>query len=142
MGCRENPGRRRRSLAGVGAVALLRLLLGCSDDPQPDPPDVGGAGGVGSCPNDLPSSASCDSELPSYRLDAAPIIERRCNSCHFPGNSQSEDVFADYAGVFSRRQTVLTRIYSCVMPPAAAAALTLEERATLLQWLVCGAPDN
>jgi hypothetical protein len=97
---------------------------------------------MGTCPNDLPSSASCDTGLPSYGRDAAPIIERRCNACHFPGNTQSEDVFTQYADVFSKRQTVLTRIYSCVMPPAEAAPLTPEERATLLRWLVCGAPEN
>jgi uncharacterized membrane protein len=129
--------------SGLPCLLFASLLfLGCSDDPQPDPPDMSAGAGGGSCPNDLPSSAECSAGVPSYRADAAPIIERRCNSCHFPGNSQSEDVFVDYAGVYAQRQTVLTRIYSCVMPPAAAAPLTSEERATLLEWLVCGARDD
>jgi hypothetical protein len=80
--------------------------------------------------------------VPSYRLEAAPIIDERCNLCHFPGNAQSEDVFTDHGDIFPQRQTVLTRIYSCVMPPEDAPPLTAAERATLLKWLVCGAPDN
>jgi hypothetical protein len=141
-GQRERAGTSQALLATLLGAAL-GLQLGCSDDPQPDPPDTsGGAGGAGSCPNDLPSSSACGNDLPSYQADAAPIIERRCNGCHFPGNPQSGDVFAEYADVYSRRQTVLTRVYTCVMPPAAAAELTAGERATLLEWLVCGAPDN
>jgi hypothetical protein len=125
--------------ARLGLLLPVLLSLACSDDPQPDPPDVSGGAGGGRCPNDLPSSAECGAGAPSYRADAAPIIERRCNGCHFPGNAQSEDLFVDYEGVYAQRQTVLTRIYSCVMPPAEAAPLTPEERATLLEWLVCGA---
>jgi hypothetical protein len=51
-------------------------------------------------------------------------------------------VFEEYDDVYSRRQTVLTRVYSCVMPPEGAASLTPEQRRTLLQWFVCGAPEN
>lgn len=72
----------------------------------------------------------------------AAIVEQRCATCHFPGNLQSSDVFVDHDDLFATRQTVLTRIYSCVMPPEGAPALTPEERRVLLQWFVCGAPDN
>lgn len=102
---------------------------------------MGGAAGD-SCPSDLPSDAACASALPSYEREVAPIIEQRCATCHYPGNTQSGDVFDDYAAVYSRRQTALTRVYSCVMPPEGAAPLTLDERRALLQWFVCGAPEN
>jgi uncharacterized membrane protein len=72
----------------------------------------------------------------------APVLEQRCVGCHFPGNTQSGNVLRDYADVFRQRQTVLSRIYSCVMPPAEAPALTSNERQALLEWFVCGAPDN
>lgn len=80
--------------------------------------------------------------MPSYARDVAPIIEQRCATCHYPGNRQSSDVFTEYDDVYSERQTVLTRIYACVMPPAAAPALTPDERRTVLSWFVCGAPEN
>ena len=103
---------------------------------------MAGAAGDSGCPSDLPSNTACASELPSYELQVAPIIEQRCATCHYPGNTQSGDVFVEYDDVYSTRQTVLTRVYSCVMPPEGAASLTLAERRTLLQWFVCGAPQN
>lgn len=131
-----------RRAAGWVWMALLTGFFGCAGDSQPDPPDMAGAAGDGACPSDLPSNTACASELPSYEREVAPIIEQRCATCHFPGNTQSGDVFDEYDDVYSRRQTVLTRVYSCVMPPEGAAPLTSEQRRTLLSWFVCGAPQN
>lgn len=80
--------------------------------------------------------------MPSYGEDVAPIFAERCNGCHFPGNTQSEDVFTEYEDIFDQRQTVLTRIYSCAMPPPGVASLGTSERQTLLRWFVCGAPAD
>jgi hypothetical protein len=127
------------------AFALTASLASCGGESQPDPPDTTGAGGEssdGACPSDLPRGDVCETGTPSYRLEARPIIEERCATCHYPGNRRSSYVFAERDDVSSARQTVLTRIYSCVMPPEGAAPLTAEERGVLLAWLVCGAPDN
>ena len=123
------------------AIALV-AYLGCSDDSQPDPPDMAGAGGGDACPRGLPESAVCATDAPSYALDVGPIVEQRCATCHYPGNTQSRYVFTEHDDLYSERQTVLTRIYACVMPPAGAPSLSPVERQTLLAWLVCGAPDN
>jgi hypothetical protein len=122
---------------------LASVLAGCGGS-QPDPPDMsnGGSSSGRDCPSDLPRSADCDANVPSYQLEVGPIIEQRCRGCHFPGNTQSGDVFEEHADLFGQRQTVLTRIYACVMPPAGAPPLLPDERQTLLQWFVCGAPDN
>jgi hypothetical protein len=103
---------------------------------------MAGAAGEGDCPSDLPNGSACAGALPSYEREVAPIMEQRCGGCHYPGNTQSGDVFADYGDVYSRRQTVLTRIYTCAMPPEGAPAPSVEERQTLLRWFVCGAPEN
>lgn len=103
---------------------------------------MGGGAGDGACPSDLPDDAACASAAPSYEREVASIIEQRCAACHYPGNTQSGDVFVEYDDVYSMRQTLLTRVYACVMPPDDAPALTLDERRTLLQWFVCGAPEN
>ena len=138
-GIRASAASTRAALFSLLAALVGGASFSCSGDDQPDPPDS--SGGAGTCPSDLPSSAACGA-VPSYRLEAAPIIDERCNLCHFPGNTQSEDVFSDYGDIFPQRRTVLSRVYLCVMPPDGAPALTAAERATLLKWLVCGAPDN
>jgi len=120
-------------------LIVLPALLHCGGGGG-DGPDSGGDGD-GACPNDLPSRDACADGVPSYRLDVAPIIDERCNLCHYPGNPQSGLAFPDYAALYERRQTVQSRIYSCVMPPEQAPSLTPTERGTLLEWLVCGAPE-
>ena len=137
-------GIRSWALALAG-FALAGALASCGGDGQPDPPDMAGAGGESSdddCPSDLPRNDICATGTPSYRLEAAPIILQRCASCHYAGNDRSRYVFAERDDVFDARPTVLSRIYSCVMPPDGAPPLSPEERRVLLAWLVCGAPDN
>ncbi|MGZ3454192.1 MAG: hypothetical protein ACXVEF_31595 [Polyangiales bacterium] len=47
-----------------------------------------------------------------------------------------------YSAIFARRTTVLTQVYSCKMPQEGEPALSADERAKLLMWLVCKAPNN
>ncbi len=47
-----------------------------------------------------------------------------------------------YAKVFSQRQAMLSQVAACLMPTAAAPALAAAQRSALLQYFVCGAPDN
>lgn len=130
----------RRSGALALLLAALSVAGSCGGESQPDPPDT--AAVDGDCPSGLPSDAACASEVPSYELTVAPIIERRCGACHYRGNTLSGDEFVDYDDVWRARRTLLTRVYTCAMPPDGAAALAPEERRALLQWFVCGAPEN
>jgi hypothetical protein len=136
----------RTSRIAVGLfLALAAGLASCAGDSQPDPPGTagrGGGSGDGECPSDLPGRDVCAAGTPSYGSEAGPIIERRCATCHYPDNDRSRYVFSDYDEVYSARQTVLTRIYGCVMPPDGAPQLTPDERRVLLEWFICGAPDN
>jgi hypothetical protein len=121
-------------------LPLLVLLLHCGGGE--DGAASAGAGGGGACPNDLPGRDACGDGVPSYRLDVAPVIDERCNVCHYAGNNQSTVVLTDHAAVYGQRRTVQSRIYACAMPPDPAPPLTPAERATLLEWLVCGAPEQ
>ncbi len=116
------------------------IALGCAGGSRPDPPDIPNEGDP--CPNDLPGDTGCANAAPSYRLEVASVIEQRCGVCHFPGNTQSTQVFATYDAIHAGRRGMLTRVYGCKMPPEGADPLTPEEREALLKWLVCGAPDN
>lgn len=138
-------GTVRRAAFSVIA-GLLGAVASCSEAGPSSPGGMAGGGGEGNgdddCPSDLPSDTACASEVPSYEREVASIVERRCATCHYPENTQSQQVFAVHDDLYSSRQTVLTRVYGCVMPPTGAPSLTPEERRALLQWFVCGAPDN
>jgi hypothetical protein len=107
----------------------VMLLSGCG---EPD--------GTSTCPNDLP--ASCPVGVPSYAADIAPVIHDRCAPCHSPGGSAGDRPLTSYAEVYARRGPVLNQTHACRMPPSGATAPTPDERAALLGWLVCGAPNN
>jgi len=108
--------------------SLVSVLFGCSS-PQPS----------ATCPNDLP--VGCTDE-PSYKTDIATIVSARCLKCHSAGGVEESKPLDSYANVYSRRTTVLTQIYGCRMPPEGEPALSPDERAKLLMWLVCKAPNN
>jgi mono/diheme cytochrome c family protein len=99
----------------------------------------GGTNGT-SCPNDLPPG--CPSPVPSYQNQVASVIASRCVSCHGPGGQNAALPFTTYQQVFNSRIAILNQVYHCVMPPAGNPAPDAQQRALLLGWLVCGAPDN
>jgi hypothetical protein len=129
-------------VASASALLSLVLLLGCGADGAGT--NDGGSAGDGSdaCPNDLPGREACVDGAPSYRQEVAAIIDERCNVCHYPSNPLTNVVLSDYEAVYALRRTVQSRIYSCVMPPEEAPQLESAERAALLEWLVCGAPER
>lgn len=113
-----------------GYVAVLGVVACANHSPAP----------VTACPQDLPPS--CPSSEPSYQHDVAPIFADRCVVCHSPDGSDNRRNYASYAAIYANRSAILDQVYACNMPPSGAATPTLSERATLLNWLVCGAPDN
>ena len=144
------------SLAGAGAAVAAAALVACfGSDPAPasdggaadapvadgsaDGPSFSDAGP--SCPLDLPKA--CPTPPPSFQSSVFPTIQARCWACHGDGGFETaKHDLGTYDLVFAQRRSVLTQVYGCLMPPADASALTSEERAALLGWLVCGAPNN
>ena len=151
-------------LASFAAIVLLSIA-GCKDpagndpnvpDDEPRPPmsasDDGGTDGADNdggspmdaapvCTKKIPGCTS----VPSYTADVAPLVHNTCLPCHAKGGTASDRDLTTYRGIVRIESTVLSQIYSCDMPPADAgpdAALTAPERTLLLQWLVCGAPNN
>lgn len=115
-------------VSGVGGAGLFA----CASESTAPP----------SCPNDLPSA--CPSEgAPSYAQTIAPIFASRCQSCHREGGEAGgEKTFDTYKTVFDDRRAILNQVYACSMPPSSDEALSDAERAALLTWFVCGAPNN
>lgn len=121
-------------------MSAVAGMTGCGGGGAGGAGGGGGSGGEASCPNDLPES--CPSPEPGYAADVAAIVAERCATCHSPGGQAASTLLTDYAQVYAKRTTVLTRVYACKMPPPGAPELTDEERAALLGWLVCGAKDD
>lgn len=120
----------------VRATLLLGFFLVACSPHTADP----AADAASSCPNDLPSA--CPTPIPSYKDDVAFVFEAHCNSCHGPGGTAADRPLLDYASVYRQRSSVLDQIYNCHMPPAPERPLTAEQRAKVLGWLVCRAPNN
>ncbi|HTQ05038.1 MAG TPA: hypothetical protein VMI54_14335 [Polyangiaceae bacterium] len=113
---------------------MAATSCGTSPGPASTPPD---------CKAGLPTKDACATNAPSYATDIAPLVEARCLGCHFKGNPNSSVVLETQAEMSQQTQLVETQIYRCEMPPAdGGIPLTDTERTELLQWLVCGAPNN
>lgn len=128
---------RRAAPCLLLVVALARGAVACSS--SSDAPS--GATDAGACPQDLPQA--CPTPPPSFQADVHDIVTRRCGSCHTDGGvaAPSHD-FSSYAAIYRQRSAVLNQVYACKMPLPDAGQPTAEERAQLLGWLVCGAPNN
>lgn len=119
------------------AAALLVACPGSSGGGGDD--DAGGD--APTCPRDLPDA--CPSPPPSFKGEIAGIIARRCGACHTDGGvAQPTHDFSTYEKIAAQRSAMLNQVYGCRMPPADASAPDPAERAALLGWLVCRAPDN
>jgi uncharacterized membrane protein len=117
----------RRQLLGLSC-----LLVGASCS-VPAPPDAGPA-----C--DAIAPDFCDK--PTLRfVDVQPLFEIYCVTCHYgqaggPWPLKSHMDIADWTDV------VRDDLVDCSMPPAdAGTSMTREERALILDWLRCGAPE-
>jgi hypothetical protein len=112
------------------------------DDAAPCTPDLDA---TVTCVMNLPPDNDCPNTTPSYAMAVAPIIARRCTACHRPGGAGAPYEFDTYAKIAANSNMIhmVTQVYTCRMPPASCAdPLTADEKWTLLQWLVCGGPNN
>jgi len=132
-----------------GAVGLVLLAVGCTDPSGNDPnvPDRLGAVSVDAAapPGCTPALPATCPNTPSYAENIAPLVKRTCVPCHAPGGKASDRDFTTYHGLVRLETTALTQVNGCLMPPADAgpdAAMSLGDRTELLQWFVCGSPDN
>ena len=99
----------------------LGWLAACGSSATPD------------CPNDLPPS--CTAAL-HYEPDIAPVVAQNCLSCHTGATSTRLDT---YERLHTQRSAVLNQVYACRMPRDG--ELSQRDRALLLAWLVCEAPQ-
>ena len=105
-------------------IAASSLAAGCTPAPY--------------CPNDNPS---CPAQAPTYQADVGPLFARYCSRCHAVDGGDPALLLQGFDDVTSTKgmqiSHVLTRIKSCVMPPADQPQPTTAERTTILGWFAC-----
>lgn len=125
-------------VATIAVAVALASLAACTSR---DGSSSGATSSGGStCPDDLP--AACAAPPPSYAKEVAPAIQASCTPCHAAGGSASNRLLTDYADAFANRGSVLNQIHACRMPPVDAPPLSAANRKILLEWVVCGAPND
>jgi len=120
----------------LAASLVVATLLACGSDSSSEP-DPGA-----SCPQ-LP--LQCTGTAPSYAGEIKPLVEQHCFPCHAPGGTGVGTAgrdFSKYENLSREKGPALTRVYGCTMPPKEAPPLGADDRATLVRWLVCGAPNS
>ncbi len=96
-----------------------------------------------------PPLANPDAGCPSFSNDVYPnVIKPICVGCHSPDGGEPTMPFLTYQQVYGKngqeRDEIKNQVfYSCLMPPSnAPSMLTDDQRQTLFDWLVCGAPND
>ena len=120
----------------TGAAFLSLAACTSSDGSSTSSSSTSGS----TCPDELPGA--CPATPPSYVKDVAPAIQASCTPCHAPGGRESNRLLTDYPDAFANRGPALNQIHACRMPPRDAPPLSAANRKILLDWLVCGAPNN
>ncbi|WP_394844448.1 cytochrome c [Pendulispora brunnea] len=125
-----------KSFFALATSLLAAAFLACgsdsSSDPNPGP----------SCP-ELPQQ--CAGTPPSYSTEIKSLVEQHCFPCHAPGGTgvgAAGRDFSKYEILQRDKAKALLRVYGCTMPPKEAPQPSADDRATLVKWLVCGAPNN
>jgi hypothetical protein len=119
-----------------GILVALLVSTACSASATP------GDAGV-DAPSCVRADPTCPTVVPSYSATVRDIVETACVDCHYPGSGMSnvgslvtyEDVYASYG-------SSLGQVSACLMPRPPKPPMPEADRATLLAWLACGAPDN
>ena len=110
----------KRTIA-VGGLWVM-LAAGCG----------GGGGSSGSCSaSDVPSACP-NSGAPRFSSQVQPILSADCGGCH--------SSYASYSSASAQQSSIKSKVGDCSMPPDS--ALSAQDRMTVLDWIVCGAPNN
>jgi hypothetical protein len=104
-----------------------------------------GPGSPQACPYDPPT---CPDPQPSYAGEVAAIIQTFCVNCHGPGGQESNRPFVTYADISANNNLGVNvgpmqrQVLGCLMPLADAPQPSADQKAALVGWLTCGAPNN
>ena len=131
-------------------MMLAVTTTACTDPSGNDPnvPDYAGALAA----EDAAVTVACNATIPkacttapSYATEIAPLVKRSCVTCHAVNGSASDRDLSTYKNLLKLETTSLVQVADCLMPPSDAGAdamLSPSDRTELLQWFICGSPNN
>jgi mono/diheme cytochrome c family protein len=123
----------RRASAPALSLVLFLSVLGCGGH-DGNPPS--------SCSVTLPPACPDPAAPTSFAHDVAPIFASVCATCHTPGKQMGTVPLDNYSQIYSRRGTILNQIFTCLMPPIDGPQATNDQLMTIVNWLMCDAPEN
>ena len=122
-----------RVLVRNAASCVLALAWCASGSPSPVPASQSSTAG------------GCTQPVPSYSEDIVPVLDRDCNNtCHAAraGRGAGPSPLTDWADVVAWSDAIAVNLRTGAMPPSDAGTLANGDKALVLDWLSCGAPDN
>ncbi len=127
----------------VAVLTLAGVFAACASDGATSKVVIAektDAGVVPACGSD--ETPTCPSPKPSYKADITPILNAECNTCHIGGPTGPWPL-SDYQSLLDWKLQVLGDMLHCTMPPEDAGhKISDADRAKLIGWLACGAPNN
>jgi len=120
----------------AATTCACALLPGCSTPGSP----ASDAASEDPLVCSVTAPVACPSAVPGYAADVAPIIERRCLSCH-SGSTLGPWPLTAYQHVADWQDMIRSQLLDCTMPPPEAGIpMTNAERLSILLWIRCGLP--
>jgi hypothetical protein len=107
---------------------LLLSIVACKKNSE----DGGG--------NNNPQNNNC---TVSFSLKVAAIVQTNCAfspGCHSAGSTNSGGPFTNHTQIFNRRTSIKSAVQSGIMPQGG--SLSASDKAVLINWIDCGAPNN
>lgn len=114
----------RKLTAGILLTILIFACKKSSDD-----------GGTNNPPNN-----NCSI---SFASRVTAIVQTNCaisSGCHAAGSTNSGGPLTNYNQIFNRRSNIKSAVQAGTMPQGA--ALSASDKADLISWIDCGAPNN
>lgn len=103
-------------------------IVGCASKAAPN-----------ECSVNVPES--CPDPSLSYAASIGDILSSNCQPCHAAGGVERAVPLTDYSDVSKRLTSIAGQLETCTMPPAGSPPISASDRQTVLDWIVCGAPQ-
>jgi hypothetical protein len=135
------------------SVLALAAAVACGS-PNGSSSDAGSDHINATCPPKPTLTCTDPKSPPSYKNEVAAVVMERCSPCHFPGGiSEKIEDLSTMAGVANAGTAIINQLVPCDMPPingntlynippGTVPGLSAEQENTIIQWIVCGEPNN
>ena len=90
--------------------------------------------------NNPPNNSTCTI---SFASRVTTIVQTNCAfsvGCHAAGSTNSGGPLTNYSQIFNRRSNIRAAVQAGTMPQGA--TLSASDKADLISWIDCGAPNN